>query len=797
MRREIPLNFDWEYRPDFREEFLKAEQPGDGFAKVEIPHANRVLPYNDFDDRDYQFVSSYRRLLQVPETEAGSRVFLRFEGVMTVAEVYLDGELLCVHEGGFTPFEVEITSRVAGGGEHRLFVKVDSREIPDVPPFGNVVDYLCYGGIYREVSLRILPPVFVKSLFVKTFETPELEESEMLLDVSAPLSSEKTAEVGGRLEILREGTPVFAEEFSGSFAGTVTFQKVVGGIERWDVDHPVLYVLRLSISLGGIFADAAETRFGFRSCRFTADGFVLNNRPLKLFGLNRHQSWPYVGFAMPRRMQERDAEILKNELGVNFVRTSHYMQSGHFLSRCDELGLLVFEEIPGWQYVGNDHFKDLSFQNLRDMITTHFNHPSIILWGVRINESRDDDDFYLKTNEIAHELDDTRQTGGVRNFPGSHLLEDVYTFNDFSHVGDNPGLLSPVKVAKAHVPFLVTENNGHIFPTKKFDSEERRREQALRHLKVLDAAFGREDLAGETSWCMNDYNTHAEFGSGDRICHHGVMDMFRIPKYAAAVYASQQEKKPVLVVASNMAMGDYPRSMVPPTVIFTNCDYVKVYRNGTCVGTFEEDWRSYPSVPHPPVIVDDYYGDQIRDNERWSPRIAARIRKVLVSVQKHGGKLPLGDKLRALNLMAFHGFTMADGEALYGKYIGDWGTEGSSYVFEGYRDDQAVVKVAKGLPRKAILSASADDEVLIPRDTYEVTRVLVRMRDEYENDLPYAADVLEVKTTKELSVLGPTKTALIGGSVGIYVKTAGPKGTGTVTVSCPGHPDLRVKIEVR
>lgn len=797
MRRDIPLNFDWQFRPDFREEYRKPDFSGEGFEKVDLPHANKILPYNYFDDKDYQFVSSYRRLLPVPETAPGDRLFLRFEGVMTTAEVVLNGESLAIHEGGYTPFETEITGKLLPGTDNVLFVKVDSREIPDVPPFGNVVDYLCYGGIYREVSLLVRPAVHIRNLFVKTFETPELSDSEMFLDLSARLSAEAEAEYDGRVEILRDGTPIFAEAFSGRFAGTVSFQKTLSGIERWDVGHPVLYDLRLSLSRGGVPLDAAEARFGFRTCRFTPDGFVLNNRPVKLYGLNRHQSWPYVGYAMPKRMQERDAEILKHELGVNYVRTSHYMQSGHFLSRCDELGLLVFEEIPGWQYIGNDHFQDLSCQNLRDMIIDHFNHPSIVLWGVRINESRDDDGFYRRTNDIAHELDDTRQTGGVRNFPGSRLLEDVYTYNDFSHVGDNDGLVPPFRVAKAHVPYLVTENNGHIFPTKKIDSEGQRREHALRHLRVLDAAFSREDVCGESAWCMNDYNTHAEFGSGDRICHHGVMDMFRIPKYAAAVYASQQDETPVLVVASNMAMGDYPKSMIPPVVVFTNCDSVNVYRNGTLVGNYEPDWEEYPGVPHPPVVIDDFYGDQIRDHERWSPRIAERIKKVLVSFQRNQGDLSLSDKLRAANLMAFHKFTFADAEALYGKYVGDWGKGGSTYVFEGCIDDKAVLAVTKGQPRQTILSAAADDPVLVPKDTYEATRILVRLHDEFGNDLPYAADVLDVKTTEELALLGPAKTALIGGSVGVYVRTAGPKGTGTVTISCPGHPDLRVAIEVR
>ena len=128
-------------------------------------------------------------------------------------------------------------------------------------------------------------------------------------------------------------------------------------------------------------------------------------------------------------MQKWDADILKNELKLNAVRTSHYPQSHHFLDRCDELGLLVFTEIPGWQYIGDQEWQDQAVRNTEDMVVQYRNHPSIILWGVRINESEDDDAFYQRTNEAAHRLDPMRQTSGVRYLQKSSLLEDVYAFN--------------------------------------------------------------------------------------------------------------------------------------------------------------------------------------------------------------------------------------------------------------------------------------------------------------------------------------------------------------------------------
>ena len=173
---------------------------------------------------------------------------------------------------------------------------------------------------------------------------------------------------------------------------------------------------------------------------------------------------------MPKSVQEFDAEILKSELGVNAVRTSHYPQSQHFISRCDELGLLVFTEIPGWQHIGDADWKQQAVKNTDEMVRQYMHHPSIMLWGVRINESQDCDELYRRTNAVAHTLDSGRQTSGVRYIEKSHLLEDVYAYNDFSHCGDNAGLKPKKSVTtKKNNGYVVSECNGHMFPTKPFD----------------------------------------------------------------------------------------------------------------------------------------------------------------------------------------------------------------------------------------------------------------------------------------------------------------------------------------
>ena len=797
MRKDLPLNFDWQFLPIFEESFVTGPTLPEGAANVSLPHTVKELPLNDFDERSYQFVSTYAKEFDAPERGDGDRVWIRFGAVMTTADVWLNGTAVGRHEGGYTPFSFDVTDLLHRDRPNRLVVRVDSREIKDVPPFGHVVDYLCYGGIYREVELRVRPALSIRHLHVKTLEAPSLDPREMVLEARVALSAAPAGAVSVISTITRDGVRVgTSEDRPEPEGGIFTLRKLVPNIERWDLDHPVLYELETVVSIDGIEADRERVRFGFRTAQFTREGFVLNNRKIKLVGLNRHQSYPYVGYAMPKRIQAKDADILKNELGCNLVRTSHYMQSDHFIDRCDELGLLVFEEIPGWQYIGDEHFKELSLRNVEAMILNHYNHPSIVLWGVRINESADDHEFYLKTNEIAHALDDSRQTAGVRNFKKSELLEDVYTYNDFSHVGNNPGLVEPRKVTGVPAPYLVTEHNGHIFPTKKYDHEQKRVEHALRHMAVLDASFGHETSCGAIGWCMADYNTHVEFGSGDRICYHGVLDMFRIPKYAAAAYASQQEQKPVLVVASMMAMGDHSQSRLPPTVIFTNCDAVKVYRNGKYIDTCYSDWSRYPNVPHAPVVVDDYYGNQIEESGEYPKDVAKAAKKLLVSFGKHGVDMPFADKLRAAWLIGVKGFTFADAERLYGKYIGDWGTEGSQYRFEGYRGEELVLTAVKGAHREMNLVATPDDRVLVHGDTYDATRIVVRLCDERGNDLPYGNDAFTVTTTAGLAVIGPQVQALVGGSIGVYVRTTGVKGDQEVRIASPGRPELTIPIRV-
>ena len=413
----------WEFVSDWYDGFAVGEGEGEC---VRLPHTVKEIPQHYADSQSYQMVCGYRKKLTLDPTLAGKRLFVQFDGAAHIATVYLNGKELATHRCGYTAFRVDITDAAVLGGENWLAVKLDTTENGEVPPFGFVIDYLTYGGLYREVWLDVREKSYIEDLYITTPDLTTLKIKPTLQDAEGCIL----------LVELQKGERVLVKK-AFTAGGVITIS--CPGVKSWDTEHPILYTCRVSLLKIGRVMDTREVKVGFRTAEFKADGFYLNGKKTFLRGLNRHQCWPYVGYAVPERLQREDARILKQELACVAVRTSHYPQSQYFIDECDRLGLLVFTEIPGWQHIGGENWKDQAVENTREMVLQYRNHPSIVLWGVRINESQDDDELYRRTNAAAHELDPSRATSGVRFLEKSHLLEDVYAYNDFSHTGDNPG----------------------------------------------------------------------------------------------------------------------------------------------------------------------------------------------------------------------------------------------------------------------------------------------------------------------------------------------------------------------
>lgn len=805
MAKRVYCNNDWFFTRKFDEALIKDRYVSADLEQVRIPHTCKETPFHYFDEGIYQMVSGYRKEFEADSKWQEKEVFLTFDAVGHDAEVFLNGEKIGEHHCGYTAFTMNITKQLRFDEKNILAVKVDSRETLNVPPFGFVVDYMTYGGIYRDVYFDVYNPDYIADVFVKN-EVLSVKEKKARLISEITVSGAK-GEFYVRESIRKDQTGEFAVLGETKLSGEkLTLSYEMDEVALWDTECPNLYEVKVELLKDGALCDEKIIRTGFRKAEFLKDGFYLNDKKFKIRGLNRHQSYPYVGYAMPESMQKMDADILKQELGLNAVRTSHYPQSHYFLERCDELGLLVFTEIPGWQHIGDEEWKAQAVENVKDMVLQYRNHTSIILWGVRINESQDDDAFYEKTNAMAHSCDDSRPTGGVRACKKSSLLEDVYTYNDFIHAGNNKGCEKKADVtANAEKPYLVSEYNGHMYPTKAYDQEDRRVSHALRHANVLDAVAAEDDIAGSFGWCMFDYNTHKDFGSGDRICYHGVMDMFRNPKMAAAIYECQQEEHPVLELSSSMDIGEHPACNRGETYIFTNAKKVRMYKNDQFIKEYEAANSTYKNLKHGPILIDDYIGDALK-NENFKPTQEAYVKCLLNGVARYGmGGLTKSMYAKAAWLILRYRMSMDEAVVLYNKYVGDWGGTSTSYRFEAIDCDkdgknEVVVKTLTKQPMtQVVMTAKADHVDLKENHTYDVAAVRIMAKDEFDNVLPFFNDLVSFETSGPIEIIGPKTIALQGGMGGTYVRTnpvAGKEEKATLYIHSEQSETIKIEFTV-
>ena len=727
------FNESWVFHEGCDERLVSDFAPG---REVSLPHTAVELPFNYFDENAYQRPFTYQKRFAARPEWNGQEIRILFEGAMANARVYLNGEQVAAHKDGYTPFSV----RLNGGlrpGENLIALRLDGSENPSIPPFGGQIDYLTYAGIYREAWIEVAAPI---SIAHAKIETPDVLKPGKAVSVTVELANPQGLPLSGTVtarlkdasgKILRE------ERQDVSGASLRVEMKKLQGIALWRLDDPQLYTLELALDTPA-GTDNWSGNFGFRSAEFTPEGFRLNGLPLKLRGLNRHQSFPYVGYALGRAAQERDAEIIRRQLHCNIVRTSHYPQSRWFLDHCDRIGLLVLEEIPGWQHIGGAEWKAEAVENVGRMIRRDWNHPSIVLWGVRINESGDNAEFYRETNSLARALDTTRQTGGVRFITESDLLEDVYTMNDFILGNEELGGNRPRTALRPRgevtgldrpVPYLVTEFNGHMYPTKSFDQEQRQTEHVLRHLQVLDAAYGDPQIAGAIGWCAFDYNTHNDFGSGDRICYHGVMDMFREPKFAAYAYASQcdPDDEVILKPVTFWARGERNIGGVLPLIVLTNCDEVELRYGDSLVKQLGSDRKSFPNLPHAPVIFERAH------------------------------------------------FTAEE--------LGRWGMRWNDGVIAGYVGGKEVAQIRFAAdPVVSGLELVADRQNLSAggRDS---TRLMVRALDQMGNKMPFLMEPVSIAVEGPAELVGPSTVPLRGGSTGFWIETTGSPGAIKVTIA--------------
>jgi beta-galactosidase len=602
-----------------------SESPGytiSRFSRINLPHTVVPLSWGNWNPASWEQLWIYRKQFHLRAPVDG-RVFLDFDGVMTNATVYLNGFEAGQHIGGFLPFTIELTDLVLPG-RNDLAVVVDGRLL-DVPPLGNnngaaAIDFLTPAGIYRDAQLRVVPQTYVADVFAKPVD---VLSSRSRLDLAITVDSAVAIKnkVTLAIEVLDGSRRMATKTLTHTIARgshVIRTQLVNLRVSLWSPSSPKLYTVRVTLRGSAIPTHTVNVRTGFRQATFENGGFFLNGERLQIMGLSRHQMFPYTGMAASARLQARDAQLLRNELNCNMVRCSHYPPSPHFLDACDEIGLMVWEEPPGWDYVGDENFKAIFLQNVRDMVLRDRNRPSVVVWATRLNETQSYPTLYAEARQLAHSLDGTRATSGAIAAPSpsqglAGWAEDLFAYNDYgsTHSGavDANARLSP---PLPNLPYLVSEAVGAIAGPPNYrwiDPSATLQEQTKLHAQVNQQARSNPAYSGVLSWAGIDYDS---LTGGNRVWNNlrtpGVIDIFRVPKPGATFYRSQVSPlvRPVIIPAFFWDFG--PNSPAngpgPGSIISTNCDQLQIYVDGQLFTTATPDTADFGNLAFPPVVVD-------------------------------------------------------------------------------------------------------------------------------------------------------------------------------------------------
>jgi beta-galactosidase len=616
-----PLNANWLFGGQYMAGSESVFYNDSNFAPVTLPHSVTGLSWRDWDPNVWQQIWIYRRHFSggslVSSGPPGNRIFVDFDGVMVNAMVVINDQPVFTHQGGYLPFSAELTSQV-NAGDNLLSVIVDARALP-VPPLSpgygpSSIDFFQPGGIYRDVTLRVVPRAFLSDLFAQPTNVLTPQPS---VDVEATIDSGLTSAASGTLtvDLLDGSRRIATQAVTVTFASNTTSTAKLsltgfGPISLWSTTDPKLYTVRATLAVPGVGSHELTRRIGFRELSFQPDGFYLNGERLQLFGLNRHQLFPYAGMAMPARVQRRDAEILKNELNCNMVRCSHYPQSPYFLDACDELGLLVWEEAPGWHNVSsNPAWQNIVIQNVRDMVIRDRSRPSVAIWGTRLNETADVPGLWETTRQIAAELDGSRPSSGAMALHSvADWNEDVFAYNDYgvNWKTGNATLRPPIP----GVPYLVTESVGVEDAKPEYftwtDPPELLVKQADLHAQVQSLARSHPGYAGLLAWAGFDYASALSLDP-DAVKWAGVADSFRVLKPGAGVYQAQVDPaiRPVIAPLFFWEQGGALPAPAPTAMIASNCDELQIFIDGIPVASATPSVHSplYGNLPYPPFFV--------------------------------------------------------------------------------------------------------------------------------------------------------------------------------------------------
>lgn len=621
-RETTDFNSDWQFSMDNK-----------SWENIHLPHTARIEPLvvNDQWQGDCWYKKEF-----TPTVADSEKLFLYFEGVMHETEVWVNDQKVTSHQGGYTPFTADITNFVKSGQKNSIAVKVNNQDNPQIQPGKplKTLDFNYYGGIYRNVHLIKTNKLFITDavhanttagggIFIH-FDEITKEKATGKIQVQVKNEFATTEKVA--LEYLftdnnGESIKINSAEFEIAPNSDTTFSDVVT-IEKpqlWDTETPNLYKVNVKVISKKAVVDEMNTTTGIRKIELKPDGFYLNDKKTFINGTNRHQEYPYIGYALSDEAQYRDAVKIKNA-GFNFVRLSHYPHSESFMQACDELGLFVMDCISGWQFFGDEKFVANSLKEVKDMARRDRNHPSIIFWEVSLNESEMNEAYMKEANAVLRKellfknsytagwIDNpnydiyipARQHGKAPEYWNNYEKENrkilIAEYGDWEYYAQNAGF--------NQTAFANLKEEERTSRQLRNTGEKRLLQQAFNFQEAFNSNIKGKHTIGQANWLMFDYNR----GYSDDLESSGISDIFRINKFSHDFYKSQQSPQlqsfKGLELGPMVSIASYWTEKSPLNLkVFSNCDEVALYLNNLLIAKQKPLRDAFSShLPHPPFV---------------------------------------------------------------------------------------------------------------------------------------------------------------------------------------------------
>ena len=556
------------------------------------PHSVRLEPSEGSGSRNYQGVAWYRKHFTVPADMVGKNVTVHFEAIMGKQDIFVNGEKVKSHLGGYLPITIDLTALgIKAGDKCLIAVKADNSDDKTYPPGKKqaALDFCYHGGMYRDVWLIGKSPVAITD----AVEANKVAGGGVFLHYDN--ISEKSADVFVNVEVgntsrsaAQPTVTAVVKDKNGKAvnslskrikvkAGNIAVANLAMKLKQpnlWSPESPYLYNVEITVSQNGKTVDGGTVRMGVRKAEFKGDdGFWLNGKPYhQLIGGNRHQDFAYVGNAVPNSQQWRDAKRLK-DAGMTIIRAAHYPMDPAFMDACDELGLFIIVPTPGWQYWNKDpRFGELVHENTRQIIRRDRNHCSVLLWEPILNETRYPEDFALKALQITRdEYPYPGRPGAVADMQSAGVADNYDVVYDWPENIGKPTTVKDKCVFTREFGEMVDDWYAHncLNRSARAWGERPMLTAALSLCDTYGTMFhGRRQFIGGAQWHPFDHQR----GYHPDPYYGGIYDAFRQKKYAFEMFRSQVvDSEPMVFIANEMT-----QFSDADVTVFSNCDSVRL-----------------------------------------------------------------------------------------------------------------------------------------------------------------------------------------------------------------------------